>query len=684
MPATKETQLIIRLREDVSKLRADQKRAMSVMRKHKSELQGIGKQMSTTITSAFGAYAVIGGMRTAIKSIAEMEMQMSKVKAVSGANEDQFKRLKKNALDLGRETKFTAGEVAQLQLELSKLGFAPEQILASTNAIRKLATVADTELGESAKTMAGTLNSFNLSATESERVANIMAESFSKSALDLEKFTVATANSGSIANVFGHTIEQNTARIGALVDANIDASKAGTDLRKIYLELNKAGLSYDQAMQKIISSSDRGGTAQALFGDRAAGAAVILAEQQEKVRGLTGELSDANMEMDSMVAIMEDNLITDFDKLGSAIDGAAQRGGGFIDVLRAITQTASGAINSLGTTDLDKQFEKAGIDVGITGPSSEDVYALFEFNRELKKSVERQKDLILNGSDIFGGVELSALAAKDQITEINKRLSSMSQYSYFEDLKIEIQGVVESLKQQVSETERLADEQRKLMAVTHSKNRGASNITGAESLAAPSIEGGVTLPNLTITPEMIDAAIEANASEFARWRESIITEIDILNADINAILRDRLANAIAGIAEVIGSGGNIGDAFKVVMGVIADGMAQLGKTMIAYGVAQLAFQKALKSLNPVAAIAAGGLMVAAASALKSAQSSFSSSVSGGGGGSADGASGPTGRFQSERSGQSQPIRLKGELELSGRKLKWLIDQEENFDKRNVG
>ena len=53
-----------------------------------------------------------------------------------------------------------------------------------------------------------------------------MAESFSKSALTLEKFTVATANSGAIANAMGVTLEQNTARLGgALVDANIDASK---------------------------------------------------------------------------------------------------------------------------------------------------------------------------------------------------------------------------------------------------------------------------------------------------------------------------------------------------------------------------------------------------------------------------------------------------------------------------
>jgi TP901 family phage tail tape measure protein len=117
------------------------------------------------------------------------------------------------------------------------LGFSPDRILASAaDAITKLALVTSTDLGEAAQTMAGTLNGFNLEATESGRVANVMAESFAKSALNMEKFTVGTANSSAIARVFGATVEENTARLGKLVDSQISMpAKQVRILRRIYI-----------------------------------------------------------------------------------------------------------------------------------------------------------------------------------------------------------------------------------------------------------------------------------------------------------------------------------------------------------------------------------------------------------------------------------------------------------------
>jgi len=237
----KETDLIIRLRAQTKQLDKDLKRAKRRMSLFNKNMNKIGASIRNTLLLAFGGAAVLQGIRAVVGTLARFELQMDKVAAITGATASQLDSLERNALNLGRTTKFTATEIAKLELELSKLGFSTSKILASTKAIAKLAQVTDEDLGESAKSVAGTLNSFNLAASQSARVANVMAESFTKSALTLEKFTVGTANSGAIARAFGVSIEGNTARLGALVDANIDASKAGTDLRRIYLDLNKAG-----------------------------------------------------------------------------------------------------------------------------------------------------------------------------------------------------------------------------------------------------------------------------------------------------------------------------------------------------------------------------------------------------------------------------------------------------------
>ena len=88
----------------------------------------------------------------------------------------------------------------------------------------------------------------------------------------------------------------------------------------------------------VANSSDKVAKATELVGIRAAGALVILSQQRDKVDELTKSLGDSNMELDNMVDIMEDNLITDWKKFTSAIDGAIQKGNGLTNLGRKILQ----------------------------------------------------------------------------------------------------------------------------------------------------------------------------------------------------------------------------------------------------------------------------------------------------------------------------------------------------------
>ena len=64
----------------------------------------------------------------AIKTFATFEQSMLKVKAISGATGAEFEALKSKAKELGASTMFTASQVAELQLNLSKLGLTPTEI----------------------------------------------------------------------------------------------------------------------------------------------------------------------------------------------------------------------------------------------------------------------------------------------------------------------------------------------------------------------------------------------------------------------------------------------------------------------------------------------------------------------------------------------------------------------------
>lgn len=110
-----------------------------------------------------------------------------------------------------------------------------------------------------------------------------MALSFTKSSLDMERFSTAMATVAPVAANAGVSLERTTALLGTLVSAGIDASSAGTGLRNIFLELAKSGMSFNQAMDEINNSSDKNAAALQLFGKRGAAVGSVLANSTKEV-----------------------------------------------------------------------------------------------------------------------------------------------------------------------------------------------------------------------------------------------------------------------------------------------------------------------------------------------------------------------------------------------------------------
>lgn len=328
---------------------ANSSKMVAATNKANRKLSALNKQanlLKSSLVSMFAGAALLRGARATVGILANFEKQMSKVKAISGATELEFDKLTRNAKDLGRVSKFTATEIGKMQEELARLGLTVPQINAAADAVRKLATVADSEMGEAAKIMASTLKQFNIDASESAEVANIMAESFSKSALDLEKFAAAMANVGPTAKAAGIDLAKTTAILGTLVDAGIDASKAGTDLRKILVEVAKNGSTLEEEIFSLKAAEDKLTTSFDKFGQRAITSGIVLSENIAKQNELEAQLRDTNKELSTMVAIMEDNLISDVDKLKSAWEGFILAIGD-TEFLRETTRGLSNMLNAI-------------------------------------------------------------------------------------------------------------------------------------------------------------------------------------------------------------------------------------------------------------------------------------------------------------------------------------------------
>lgn len=285
------------------------------MKKIGGQFKNVGTALTVGLTAPITALGI-----KSFNVFASFEDQLAKVKAISGATGDEFSLLKKNAEELGATTRFTASQVAELQLNLSKLGFNPTEILATTKAVTSLAIATGEDLGNSATVAASTLRGFQLDVSQTGRVVDVMAKSFSSSALDLEKFSVAMAILAPVANAAGVSIEDATAQLSVLVNSGIDASTAGTGLRNIFLDIAEKGITLEQALNKINSSSNQNVTALQLFGKRGATVATVLAKNISAANELANSYRDSAGAAEAMAKIMDDTAAGSMARLKSAFE----------------------------------------------------------------------------------------------------------------------------------------------------------------------------------------------------------------------------------------------------------------------------------------------------------------------------------------------------------------------------
>jgi hypothetical protein len=278
------------------------------------------------ISTGVGAIVVaVGGLITlmskSLGTATEFAKAMSGVGAVSGASAEELAALSQSAKELGASTAFTAIQVAELQTELAKLGFNTQEILDASAATLDLAASLDVGLGEAATLAGSTLRSFGLDTTETQRVVDVMAASASSSALDFASLTESLKLVAPTSRAVGLTIEQTTAMLGALANSGLKGSVAGTGLSKTFIELNKKGLTLEDAFQKINSSSNKLNTAIDLVGIVGAKSLQTLANSAGDIDVLTESLEGAEGAAAALAKARLDNLAGDTTLLRSAWDG---------------------------------------------------------------------------------------------------------------------------------------------------------------------------------------------------------------------------------------------------------------------------------------------------------------------------------------------------------------------------
>ena len=293
------------------------------------------KSAAVAIAAAFAVRAIVGSIKSIISTFAEFEAQMAAVQAISGATGEEFTKLEQAALKLGASTVFTATEVAKLQEEFARLGFTVDEIDAATLSTLNLAAATGESLANSAQIAGSTLRAFNLDAVQTQRVTDVMAESFTNSALNLERFKESMKFVAPVARATGFTIEETSSLLMQLADNGLTGSIAGNALKNIFLKLGDANSKLAKklggpvqgipqladAMRQLSAEGFSATEAVDLLDKRSAPAFLALIKNIEGLESGVDILNMAEGAVNRMAAIRLDTLQGDFTILKSATEG---------------------------------------------------------------------------------------------------------------------------------------------------------------------------------------------------------------------------------------------------------------------------------------------------------------------------------------------------------------------------
>jgi TP901 family phage tail tape measure protein len=342
------------------------------------------------VTDAAGrAFLAVGataaaGLALAVKASSEFGAKMAQLQSLSHASAGEMKQLSDAAMTVGTAYGFSATQVADAEIELTKAGIGvKEQLGGALKGALTLAAAGQLDVAQATEITTVAMTQFGLKAAEVPHVADLLAAGADKALGSVGDLGEALKNGGLQAHNMGLTIDDTVGLLSAFANAGILGAEAGTQMRSMFIQLQKPtrqsqdvldkyGIALNDASGKFVGITKLGeelrqklgGLTQAqrnqalatIFGSHAITGATVLYNDSGKAAekaGLSigdwiknvndsgfasaqaaGKMNSLQGDVQKLAAAFQTDLI----KAGTAADGS----------LRGVVQSVTGVVKAFG------------------------------------------------------------------------------------------------------------------------------------------------------------------------------------------------------------------------------------------------------------------------------------------------------------------------------------------------
>lgn len=417
--------------------------------KLKSKAGGLRSSLQGVVGAIGGVVAGLGALIFPVTKAAQFQRAMSEVQAISGATEKQLARLSDRAGELGRTTEFTGIQAARGMKLLAMAGLDVEEVYNAVGTVLEVAHAGSLDLAESADIITNIMTGFMLDVSELERVADVLVQTFTNTNSTLQELGHAMAYVAPVAAGLGADFEDLTATIGALHNAGLKGTMAGTALRGMLFRLfnptkeeaklvtdlnNRIGgmglqlrsvsgdfVGFVSIVEQLEKANLDAAEAMAMFGQRAGpGMAALLGMGSAALAKYVKLNKEAEGRAKEISKIMGRNVVGAFREMKSAMSAAVKYIGNQLlptveELLRKVTSSVTTVTEWAGehkvfTNILVKVVAGLALFISFLGVAKLAMFALVPLFATIGKVVIGLIAVLKWGSLVIGGFNIAIAA----------------------------------------------------------------------------------------------------------------------------------------------------------------------------------------------------------------------------------------------------------------------------------
>lgn len=340
---------------------ADSERAADELTDSFDDAGEAAQESSNGFTVFDGALSVLiaNGVTLGIQKISELSKEvvdlginftaaMSEVAALSGATDSELAQLEATAREMGATTQYSASDAASALKYMALAGWNTEQMCGGISGVLSLAASSGMDLGSACDIVTDYLSAFNMEASQSGELADMMAFAQANANLTTENLAQSWKNCAAYLNAGGQDANVVTTELAQMANQGYKGAEAGTALTAIMRDMTAkmedgaimigdtsiavadAEGNYRSLLDIVADIEDATGDlaeterATALSttftADSTKGLNLLLNAGADEAKAFSERLKDSDGAASNMAATMNDNLQGDLRTMNSALE----------------------------------------------------------------------------------------------------------------------------------------------------------------------------------------------------------------------------------------------------------------------------------------------------------------------------------------------------------------------------